>query len=1052
MISTTSGALVAATSLFEALIRRLSAVALVVGMAATMVMAVPHRPVVAVTADAGFHKDVYEGIGDRAELRFYDASFPPYVQWVDVLVTSEVDTDGLLIRAERASRADPYYRASIGFTEGSTAPGLGLLAVADGDQITFTYLGATTTATATWVARSLTPDFRQLIFENSDPLAPTVSGAAGSVAAGAQVRVYDSLMASTPIGEASSDNGGRFTVTVPAAAGLDELYVASTDNGYTETTRVSVGRAWVTGTVRLPRGEDTPVPSVLVGWFPNDLPHPCAGRANCVVASALTNREGRFSVSHDYQTEDPDFGDGPYATEFHHQGVPASRWTPMGYGNPGSVVATSSGRDVTIDIGTVRLTSPDFTMTAVDSTGAPVVEAAVDVMQASEFRRGAYTQAPDGQAGIAFGSTGVVELGPGTYQLQFQSPVGCLPTQADPVTITWDGATATPAQATVVFRRPDATGAVAEGTSTVPVDAGTTSTSIQTAAGEVTVAFTKLTEDAYLTAACHEMPPDAPPTLDLLDAPVDLDIAALDGGTDVAFSSAEVCLPIDAGIVADADASADDLVIAHVDDLGQVEPLRVSMVDLDIGTICATTSSFSSFAVAVDHGSGNSTATKTYAAEIVDPGGTLATAGTEPLASNPLVTAVSAPGGGKVEITESTVATTRTDRLLLLSEVASIAAPVHHPASPLTLTFDLDTSVIPVSAGRIVPLRNGVPIEDECAPGTGAHPDPCVASYVRDGDGDVTLTVRTSQASIWRFGVERVVRRDGPDRYTTAVELVSSAFPSADRVFLASGEGFADALTASVAAGSQRAAVLLTGKDELPDAVRRELARLNPSDVVIVGGNASVGPGVEAELAEIVHVVTRVAGPDRYATAAAVARRFFPAAASDVWLASGEKFPDALAGSLPAIRTNGPLLLVHPQSVPEATGTELARLAPERLHVLGGPASISESVVAGLPGQVVRLDGIDRYHTAVEISSATLGDGADTLFVATGATFPDALAGSAVAGLAPRHTGLLLVTRDGIPDAVLDEVRRLRPHRVVLLGGPHSISDAVMAELMAELQ
>jgi putative cell wall-binding protein len=66
-------------------------------------------------------------------------------------------------------------------------------------------------------------------------------------------------------------------------------------------------------------------------------------------------------------------------------------------------------------------------------------------------------------------------------------------------------------------------------------------------------------------------------------------------------------------------------------------------------------------------------------------------------------------------------------------------------------------------------------------------------------------------------------------------------------------------------------------------------------------------------------------------------------------------------------------------------------------------------------------------------------------YVATGADFPDALAGAAAAGYlgAP----LLLVTRDSVPSATALELARLQPGRVVILGGPGVVGDGVVGTL-----
>lgn len=94
--------------------------------------------------------------------------------------------------------------------------------------------------------------------------------------------------------------------------------------------------------------------------------------------------------------------------------------------------------------------------------------------------------------------------------------------------------------------------------------------------------------------------------------------------------------------------------------------------------------------------------------------------------------------------------------------------------------------------------------------------------------------------------------------------------------------------------------------------------------------------------------VTRLAGADRYATAAAVSAATFAPGVPVAYVAAGTDFPDALAGGPAAAAQGGPILLVGRDAVPAVTAAELARLRPARIVVLGGPAAASDALVAAL--------------------------------------------------------------------------------------------------------
>lgn len=94
---------------------------------------------------------------------------------------------------------------------------------------------------------------------------------------------------------------------------------------------------------------------------------------------------------------------------------------------------------------------------------------------------------------------------------------------------------------------------------------------------------------------------------------------------------------------------------------------------------------------------------------------------------------------------------------------------------------------------------------------------------------------------------------------------------------------------------------------------------------------------------------------------------------------------------------------------------------------------------------VDRLTGSDRFEVAVGISKRAFPGGADVVYVATGMVFPDALsaAPAAVAGNGP----ILLTTAATMPKVVRDEIVRLSPGRIVIVGGPSSVSSAIQADL-----
>lgn len=170
-----------------------------------------------------------------------------------------------------------------------------------------------------------------------------------------------------------------------------------------------------------------------------------------------------------------------------------------------------------------------------------------------------------------------------------------------------------------------------------------------------------------------------------------------------------------------------------------------------------------------------------------------------------------------------------------------------------------------------------------------------------------------------------VDRLAGASRYGTAVAVSAEFFsPGVPVVFVAGGEGFADALAAGPAAALGGGPVLLAHA-ELPAETAAELDRLDPASIVIVGGTAGVGETAASQLAAYSSSITRLAGNDRYETAGAVAAWMSPAPTSIV-LATSADFPDGLAAGPLAALSGGAVLLTRTDQLAVPTRTRLIEL------------------------------------------------------------------------------------------------------------------------------
>lgn len=205
-------------------------------------------------------------------------------------------------------------------------------------------------------------------------------------------------------------------------------------------------------------------------------------------------------------------------------------------------------------------------------------------------------------------------------------------------------------------------------------------------------------------------------------------------------------------------------------------------------------------------------------------------------------------------------------------------------------------------------------------------------------------------------------------------------------------------------------------------------------------------PAGDAAVSQVslITAVRRFAGVDRYATAAALSRGSFPDAANDVFLVTGQNWPDALSAGPAAAVTKAPVLPVQGSTIPAAISEEITRLQPRRAWIIGGPEAVGDAVLQNLADrgiEVTRISGEDRYSTASSVAARFFAS-ASGAYYASGVTYADALAGGAAA--AEREWPLLLTAPEAVPVATaLVGVER------IALGGTAAISDAVVTALQA---
>jgi putative cell wall-binding protein len=238
----------------------------------------------------------------------------------------------------------------------------------------------------------------------------------------------------------------------------------------------------------------------------------------------------------------------------------------------------------------------------------------------------------------------------------------------------------------------------------------------------------------------------------------------------------------------------------------------------------------------------------------------------------------------------------------------------------------------------------------------------------------------------------------GSDRFATSAAIASKyAVPTVENaVFVASGMNFPDALSAAPVAGALGSPLVLVKPDSVPASVCAQIERLEPEEIILVGGPGAVSTAVENDLATIAPV-TRISGSNRYATSREIINTFY-GSIGELFVATGRDFADALSSGAAAGAAGIPVLLVDGKA--DSLDTEahdfIESLAPSQITIVGGPGAVSEGIESDLAAlaTVERLNGRQRYETSWLVNKHVFTTASKAL-LATGDGFADALAGAA---------------------------------------------------------
>ncbi|MDD4401916.1 MAG: cell wall-binding repeat-containing protein [Desulfitobacteriaceae bacterium] len=195
--------------------------------------------------------------------------------------------------------------------------------------------------------------------------------------------------------------------------------------------------------------------------------------------------------------------------------------------------------------------------------------------------------------------------------------------------------------------------------------------------------------------------------------------------------------------------------------------------------------------------------------------------------------------------------------------------------------------------------------------------------------------------------IKNISRIAGDDRYATSAKITEQLnVKTGTPVVVVSGENYPDALAVSSIAAQNQYPILLVQKDGISEVVSQELAAIKPSKIYIIGLEGAISPAVASQAAKITGLaaenIVRIGGIDRYATSLAIAEHF-NLGSGTLCIATGNNYPDALAGSVYAAKYQAPIILTD-STLSAQIADYVKSGKPTEVVIFGGEAVVSKTI------------------------------------------------------------------------------------------------------------
>ncbi|NFM47621.1 cell wall-binding repeat-containing protein [Clostridium botulinum] len=300
-----------------------------------------------------------------------------------------------------------------------------------------------------------------------------------------------------------------------------------------------------------------------------------------------------------------------------------------------------------------------------------------------------------------------------------------------------------------------------------------------------------------------------------------------------------------------------------------------------------------------------------------------------------------------------------------------------------------------------------------------------------------------------------VNKMPGKDRYETAANVATANWKEGtENVIIASGEGYADSLSASVLAKKLNAPIILTKSQELHKSAKEALKTLKAKNLHVIGGNASVSQSIRDDLKKEGYALTELGGKTRFETNMAIANYLVEkhnVKADEILVVNGKDgFSDALSAASVAAAKGQILLIVGKDPFTADLAAKFIEEHNSKVTVIGTEKVITKTVYDKLGAKERVIGGANRFETNLNIMKHFKLN-TDKLYVAnaTGDGYADALVASALAGRTASQL-ILTHTKDSQETKnAIDYIKSIKNDKteVGLVGGDSVIPEEVVDKI-----